>query len=247
MLTIRNSDNTIQIGDDFANYRLMRSYVKPVSEFQSEGGGAQLDPVYPARGSINVSGIESPLVVIRPYNNSYRGAVTVGAVGNPAQPVLMAAQKSLMYQVEVFIFGRTTRAATGNEPKLLMRNAANVVSYDSRHIPFVLEDFVTVTQTVPENAWEISLGTFLPGKGLGICLIGPRSNFFAGYGSTSYGRVQTEGVRITTSNEIWLCKIRLWDTAYGNNFQFGSFDMTDNPFYMMLVDVNKLPIPYENV
>lgn len=241
MLTIRNSDNTVQIGDDFANYRLVRSYVVATSSF-SDSVSVPFGPIIPPEANINVDGIESPLVVIRPYNDSRLGAISVWWRAGVAK--LLGKQKNMLYQVEVFIFGKTTRAATGNEPKLLMRDASGVVAYDSRHIPLVVEDFVVVTSGVSGND-EVNLGSFLPGKGLGICMVGPRTTYKNVNQQVAY--VEIEALRVTTANNIYTSAIRLWDTNNGAYFQSASFDMTDNPFYMMLVDVNKLPLPYENV
>jgi len=245
MLIVRNDGNLVQIGDEFANYRLVRSYVLPTSAFSNGGsGGAQLLPDTPPAAAINVAGVDSPLVVIRPINSDHRGSVTMwwGPSGGAR---LFGKVKNMLYQVEVYIFGKTTRADTVAGPKLLMRNAAGVVNYDSRHIPLVVEDFVTVTASVPNGTNEIDLGQFLPGKGLGACMVGPRTNFHSTTSTVAWADI--ESIRVTADNHIWLSTIRLWDTVYGAYFQTADFDMTDNPFYLMLVDTNKLPLPYENV
>jgi len=243
MLTIRNSDSMVQIGDDFANYRLVRSYTKPVSEFFAESAGSFGIPGTPAQGGINVAGAEAPLIVIRPFNSDHRGSVSVWWGGLPVAPTIYGKQKSMMYQVEVYVFGKTSTASADAGPKLLMRNASGIVEYDSRHIPFVVADFLQIDQTVPVGSNEIDLGVYLPGRGLGVCQVGPRTNFKSTNPQVAY--VEVESIRVTTDNHIWLSNIRLWDTNNGAYFAPGDFDMTANPSYLMLVDTDKLPLPYE--
>lgn len=237
MLRIRNN-SLLQLGDGFTNHRLVRSMVVKAADFYS--GPSDFASSTCIRAGVNVEGVEAPLVIVKNLTSNTQGAVVFGYERGWGR--LFGLNKNAISDIEVYVFGKTTAPAPTPGPALVFRDASGAVNYDSRHIPLVVESFVEVpANAMPVGTTEVDLGVFIPGNGLGVCIVSPRSRFQRLTGSSGY--VEMETFRTTPENRLYLKALQIWERRQDSFYQANT-TMANATSFILMVDTNKLPIPF---
>ncbi|WP_439444426.1 hypothetical protein ABWU93_11260 [Xanthomonas translucens pv. translucens] len=237
---VRNiNSRSIQIGTDYKNHSLCKSFIAKPSDF-SAGISNRWDDMYNLM-EIDLGGIKSPVIAFKNVNGSYCGVVPVVRDGVN----YIGGNKGQMNNpVTCYVFGENSVKSNISVGLRIIRRDHGI-AYDSSIYALKVISAINIPSGKPDNSnLGFSLGAY--GVNAAACIPAPRVGFRVPHAEMVY--IDMDAIYQDSSLEFFVIRrqtVYRQDSSGRQRWKVGSFPGSNTSTVALIIDTSDLPVPFK--